>query len=105
MSSAVSEARMPSLPVILSELKPSRSDSTMIWLAETAVAAVGVGIGLTEHDEEVADGAVGDPHLVAVDHPLVAVLLGARRDGRETSDPVSGSEIAAPEIFSPVATA
>ncbi len=67
-------------------------------LAEAVVPALGVGIGLTEDDEEVTDGAVGDPHLVPVYYPLVAVF-SARVETDETSDPVSGSEIAAPEIF------
>ncbi len=49
-------------------------------LTEAVVAAAGVRVGLAEHDEEVADRAVRDPHLVAVDHPLVAVLLGGGGD-------------------------
>ena len=35
-------------------------------------------IGLRPHDRDVCDRAVGDPHLRAVEHPVVGVALGSR---------------------------
>ncbi len=45
-----------------------------------AVARVGLGVGLDEHEDESGAQAVGDPHLLAVDDVGVAVLAGGRLD-------------------------
>ena len=44
-------------------------------------ARLGRGVRLGEHEVPVGDAAVGDPHLVAVEHPRVALLhrRGLRR--------------------------
>ena len=42
-------------------------------------ARAGGGIGLGVDDERLGDGAVGDPHLRAIEHEAVALALGARR--------------------------
>jgi len=54
-------------------------------LREAVVAPFGVRVRLAEHDEVVADRAVRNPHLVAVNHPLVAVLFGPRRDSGDVT--------------------
>mmetsp|Transcript_34394 Transcript_34394/g.106254 ORF Transcript_34394/g.106254 Transcript_34394/m.106254 type:complete len:422 (-) Transcript_34394:21-1286(-) len=40
-------------------------------------------LALGKHEEPVGDATVGDPHLGAVDDPLVALLLGGRLEARD----------------------
>ena len=71
----VGEPRIPSLSSFLPIVRPSRSDSTM--KARDALGARCLGVGLREDHVVVGHAEVGDPVLLAVDHPLVAVALGA----------------------------
>jgi len=52
-------------------------------LREPRIAVLDVRIGLTEDHEKVPHRPVRDPHLVAVDDPFVAVLLGPGVDRRD----------------------
>ena len=70
--------------------------------AHAAVARVGGRVGLHEHRHHARAKAVGDPHLLAVDHVVVAVADGRRRIAW-TSEPHSGSVIEKAQRSSPVA--
>ena len=68
---------------ISSAVTDARSDS-FLWISRRGEPG-GVGrdheaadavVGPRPHDGDVGDGAVGDPHLGAVEHPVVAVALG-----------------------------
>ena len=45
-----------------------------------AGGALGVGVGSRQHKVKVGHTTVGDPHLLTVDDPLVALLLGLGLD-------------------------
>ena len=64
-------------------------------------ARAGVRIGLGVDDQRVGVGAVGDPHLGAVEHVAVAALLGAQSASTTTSEPAPGSLIASAPTCSP----
>ena len=60
-------------------------------------------VGLRPDDRDVGEGAVGDPHLGAVEHPVVAVLAGHAVLIEPGSLPASGSVSPKQPIASPVA--
>ena len=75
-SSAVSCAFMPILSRLRPRSKPFMPRSTTSRLKPRP--PLGLRVGLGDHDHEVAQDAVGDERLGAVEDPVVAVLLGVR---------------------------
>ena len=81
-SSDVSCAFMPSFSRLRPRVKPGRFDSTRNNVTPLA-PAVGVGLG-REHDD-VAELAVRDEDLLAVDHEFVALAPRLRAHGLEVA--------------------
>ena len=97
-SSDVTDARSESLWCMSRRLEPGRA-----LLDEEAVdLAV---LGARPHDRDVGDRAVRDPHLRAVEDPVVAVAARRASASPPGSEPASGSVSPKQPIASPAAIA
>jgi hypothetical protein len=68
---------LPLMPILCSSgfsVMPPKPFSTMKALRFSSSCPVGVDLG--EHGEQVGESAVGDPHLLAVQHVVLAVGVG-----------------------------
>ena len=90
---------MPSLSSFCAVENPGKPFSTR--KAVTPLRAGG-GIDRCVDDQHVGDRAVGDPHLVAVQHVAVAAQARACSRMLITSEPAPGSLIASAPTCSPL---